>query len=121
MFSSPHCGPIFIGMCIVDFVPLLFTSRPSLLVAPPLPSRQGQGAASSDAIHTCSHRRSFYGKYTAKHCYQQPAASTPFLTSHSGGGELHGADDQHPYADALAIVMLRNPYDWALAMHDNCW
>ena len=77
-------------------------------------------------LHLHTHRRSFYGKYTAKHCYQQPAVAAPFLTAGGGDGglgmpRLRSTDDQHPYADALAIVMLRNPYDWALAMHINCW
>ena len=66
-----------------------------------------------------THRRSFLGKSNAKHCYQQPAASMPFLKG--GRDELRSTGSEHPYADALAIVMLRNPYDWALAMHDNCW
>ena len=73
--------------------------------------------------------RSSLGNSNAKHCYQQPAAaSTPFFTASSDGSDLLGgprqqsvADSHHPYADALAIVMLRNPYDWALAMHINCW
>jgi hypothetical protein len=42
--------------------------------------------------------------------------------AHRGRPHFHARRLQgHPYGDAVAIVMVRNPYDWAFAMWRNCW
>lgn len=52
-----------------------------------------------------------------KHGYQAPRSRFRSFPAERGLPPVTG----HPYSNALAVVIVRNPWDWALAMHKYCW
>ena len=54
-----------------------------------------------------------------KHGYQNPR--TTFYTEKSSVTIPRPPEGSHPYSNALAVVIVRNPWDWATAMHRKCW
>ncbi|GAX84549.1 hypothetical protein CEUSTIGMA_g11970.t1 [Chlamydomonas eustigma] len=69
--------------------------------------------------HFCQHKGCKpFNNSNPKHCYMRPQDG--FETSEYLVSSFRNIAE-HPYADALAVVMIRNPYDWAFSMHRNCW
>jgi hypothetical protein len=76
-------------------------------------------AAYNFSNHFCEHKGQKPNITTnPKHCYMRPVEGND-TAEHLVSSFQNKAG--HPYADALAIVMIRNPYDWAFSMHRNCW
>jgi hypothetical protein len=76
-----------------------------------------------DSIKSAKKRDGYHQGRRLKYLGEKPSGDTmsPMALKHCYQAPRRHSLAHQDYSDAIAIVMLRNPYDWAVAMHKNCW